>query len=115
MPEEFPLTYKVVWSGTLAAGASVEEEWTSDADYLIEKIFLIERTGKSLYKVMTTISVDTDYLTKDKVPASVFAPDEWLSPKIGRSFARAETFKMAMKNEDTVDFDIVVLLKLRHV
>jgi len=107
--------YKLVWSGTLSAGGTVTSDtakWTADDKYIIEKIFIIERDARTLSDVEVTAAIDDYVFTKDKVPASVFAPDELLSPVLNLVIDKGKNVKFDLKNVGSNDYNIYIVLKL---
>jgi len=112
MAELVKWIYKIVYEETVAADASFETDWTADADYIIDKIHIIEKTGRTLYKTPVTMRIEEEVITKDKVPASLFAPDEWLSPKLNAEFPKGKTYFISGTNKEGVSIDIAVILKL---
>ena len=68
-------TWKAINTGSIAAGSYAEKAWTPDRDIVIKKILITERSDQSLSNVQAYISIATEPLTKDFVPASVIGQD----------------------------------------
>ena len=111
-----PYVYKRVYDGTVTAGSTLQESsayWTADADYMIEKIIIIEKGGTALYKAPTTIRIDEENLTKEAIPASIFNPNEFYSPKLDLPFGKGKTIYFSLTNNVGSDITISIILKLR--
>ena len=103
--------FKQIEVGSIAAGNTSSGSWTADDNYTIEKIFIIDKDGATLYKVTVTVRIDDKVLTRDLVPAMVLAPDELLSPELNLELSKGKTIYFEIKNNDSTAQDIYIVLK----
>ncbi|MGC9086791.1 MAG: hypothetical protein ACP5IT_11415 [Thermoproteota archaeon] len=97
---------------TINAGGSEEFSWNSDDDYTLHRIHIIEESGLSLFKEDTTVTIDETTLTKEAVPASLFAPDILLSPILDVSLPEDKKFKLTITNNESSAITVRVVLEL---
>ena len=99
--------------GTVAAnGGTKEVEFSWHESVTVHRIFLIEKSGADLTKVDVTITWGpNDPITRETVPASIFAYDPSKAFVIDRKLDSSLTVKFSFKNNDTADKDIVIVLE----
>jgi len=108
VPKTNTTTYRV----TINAGSSEEFSWSSDDDYTIHRIHVIEESGLSLYKEDTTFMVDQTAYTKEAIPASLLAPDIQLSPIMDIPLPKEKVFKLTLLNNESSAITVRVVLEL---
>ena len=101
---------------TISASSTAEgrSDWEADGDYTIKYILMIDQDGYSLEKFRVTVSIDTDYITKDEVPASVFGSEKLTAWPIDRPIKQAQKFIVNYKNNDTIAHNVDVVLVLEY-
>ena len=111
--------FKTIDSFTVSAGSTVEKTWTSDDDYIIHTIRLVETSGASLALLKTTITLSIaeepprpKVLTKDLVPGSVFTGYENQLPVLDIPLNKSEVIKFSFENAGTSDVTIYVVMEL---
>jgi len=106
------VAFKEIFYGTIGSGASEDIKYQSDGDYIIKHILIIDKDDLSLSKLRVTVSLEQTALTKDTVPATVFGRnirDAWT---IDWAITKGQVLKMTIKNEDSTDRTISVVLAL---
>lgn len=113
MPGAPKWQYKPLDFGEVSAGIAYELSWAADKKYTLERVFIVDRDGYTLYKVDASVRIEDQVITKEAVPAALFAPDEWLSPVIDYPVEKGETITITLTNKDTVSHYIIAILKLK--
>jgi len=108
VPKTNTTTYRV----TINAGSSEEFSWSSDDDYTIHRIFVIEESGSSLYKEDTTVLIDQTAYTKEAIPASLLAPNALYSPIVDVPLKKEQVFKLTILNNESTAITVRVVLEL---
>jgi len=106
------VTFKTIDVGSVAGGAAFEKTWISDDDYIIHRIFIVEKTGATLYNVVATILIDNIPISKEDVPLSVFGSDVLNGIILDLEFKKSQAFKIAGKNNTTTTYNFFVVLEL---
>jgi len=104
--------FKTIDIGPVNPGTSQEAPWKSDDNYIIHKIYFIEKTGATLYKYVATIRIDGYVLTKDIVPASLLAPDSLHSPVLDVPLGDSRVITISVLNGESAARDCWVVLEL---
>ena len=111
--------FKTIDSFTVSAGSTVEKTWTSDDDYIIHKIRLVETTTVGLANLKTTITMAIaqepgrpSVLTKDIVPGSVLTGYENQLPTLDIDISKSQVIKFSFENAGTSDVTIYVVMEL---
>jgi len=104
--------FKTIDVGSVAAGATFSGEWISDADYLIKRVYFVDKTGTPLYNVPITARIAEDVWTKDIAPAIIFGPDKLLAPEIDKPITKGEKFEFSGENLTGAAIDLFVVLEL---
>jgi len=99
----------------IADGKRFEEEWTSDAHYLIKWIFFKRWDGEAFTKTKVTVKIHDHLVTVDRVLASTFGADPVYAIPIGMDIERDWDFKYAGTNEEgvTIDFSVELVMELK--
>jgi len=104
--------FKTIDLGSVAANASVERSWPSDDNYIIHRVYLIEKTGASLYKYVVTMWIDSASLMKENTPACLFDPSLPSPPILDVELALNRVFKIAATNYEAASRDVYCVLEL---
>jgi len=104
--------FKTIDSFTVSAGSTVEKTWTSDDDYTIHKIRLVETTSVGLANLKTTITLDGYAVTKDIVPGSVLTGYENQLPTLDIPISKSQVIKLSFENAGTSSVTIYVVMEL---
>jgi len=106
------VTFKTLDVGSVAGGASFEKTWPSDDDYIIHRIFIVEKTGATLYNVVATILIDSSPICKEDIPLSILGSDVMNGIILDLEFKKDRVFKIAGKNNTTTTYNFFVVLEL---
>jgi len=103
------IVFKTVNTGDIAAGGSVEKEWTADTDITIKKMLLIERGEKALNNVQAYLRIGELVVTRDFVPGSVIGDnlEYCYKPNIAVKRGTRVYCKLVNSRADTVNIDWV--------
>ena len=104
--------WKKVADETVTAGSNKEYTWKSDGNYTLKRIFIIDKSGGTLWKTPVTISVEDWTLTDDKVPAEFFNKPLNQAYEFDISITLNKEIKFALKNEEGSDISIMIILEL---
>ena len=104
--------FKTIDVGSVSAGGTQEKEWTSDDDYIIHKIYVVEKSGQTLYQYEVTITLDGYAVTKDVVPASILAPDSLFSPTLDIELGKDRVIKFSVENGESASRDCYIVMEL---
>ena len=93
-------TFKTIDLGTIAAGNTVSSSWTSDDDYIIKRMYVVEYTSTAVgTRFLTgTFRVDGYTFTKDVVPLSLFDGYKNQVPQLDIDISKGKTFYYSVKN-----------------
>lgn len=93
-------TFKLIDLGTITAGSTVSGSWTSDDDYKIKRMYVVEYTSTAvgLQFLTMTLRIDGYTFTKDKVPASLFSGHSNQVPELDIDFSKGKTLYYSVKN-----------------
>ncbi|MEM2196606.1 MAG: hypothetical protein QXI11_01965 [Thermoproteota archaeon] len=105
-------TFKTIDLGSVAANASVEKSWPSDDNYIIHKIFLVEKTGASLKKFVVTIWIDSVSLMKENTSAYLFDATLPNMPVLDVELTVDRVFRIAATNQEAASRDVYCILEL---
>jgi len=104
--------FKTIDLGSVAANASIEKSWPSDDNYIIHKVYLIEKNAASIRKYMVTIWVDSVSLMKENMPGHLFDPSLPFLPVLDVELALNNVFKIATTNYEAAARDVYCVLEL---
>jgi len=106
-------TFKLLDMGTVAAnGGTSTKEWDFDSDYIIKRIYFVEKNDYSLSNVVGTIWIENTPLTKEDIPVRLFGNDLKTAVELDLAVKEDWHFKVAVKNNYTTARDIYVVLEL---
>jgi len=109
--------FKTIDIGSVSAGGSTEKTWTSDGDYIIHRIRLVEKTGASLYKYTATITIsgeETETITKDIVPGHCLSGHWNQVPVLDLDLKDSWVFKISVSNDESAARDVYCVLELHQ-
>jgi len=103
------IVFKTINTGDIAAGGSIEKEWTTDTDVVIRKMLLIERGEKALDNVQAYFKIGELVVSRDYVPASAIGVDlEYCyKPNLGVSKGTRIYLKLVNSRADSINVDWV--------
>jgi len=104
--------FKTISSFTVSAGSTVEKTWTSDNDYIIHKIRLVETTSVGLVNLETTITMNGYAITKDIVPGNVLDGYWNQLPTLDLEIKKSQVIKLSFENKATSDITLYVVMEL---
>ena len=104
--------FKTLDLGTITAGAVSEKSWASDDDYIIKRIYFVEKADASLSDVVTTIRVGEVALSKEDVPARIFGTKLEDAVVLDISLGKAQIITVAVKNNYAASRSIYAILEL---
>jgi hypothetical protein len=104
--------FRTIDIGSVAAGATGEQSWTSDGDYTIHRIYLVEKTGASINAVEVTIRLDGTLLSRDYVPAAILGVAHVNNPVIDVSIKNGQKITFGVKNNESAARALYVVLEL---
>jgi len=105
-------SFKNLDLGTISAGGVVEKSWSSDDDYIIKRIYFVEKAAGDLSDVLTTVRIGEVALCKEDVPCRLFGTNLQTAPEIDFPIRKAETIFVAVKNNLTTSVAIYAVLEL---
>ena len=98
--------------GTVSAGTTKDVEFSWHETVRVHRIFFIERSGASLAKVNVTIKWGADdVITRESVPASIFAYDPSKAFVLDRELKSDLLVKFSFTNNDSSDKDLVIVFE----
>lgn len=97
-------------TGTIPSKSYDIETWTPDADIIVKKVLVVERSDKSLSNVQAYIKLAGDPCTHDYIPASVLGSDtEYCWKPDERVSKGSEIYiKLLNSSSDDIECDIVI-------
>ncbi len=107
--------FRTIDIGSVASAGIAEKTWTSDGDYIIHRIKLVEKSGATLYKYEVTITIsgeETLTITKDIVPGSELAGKWNEIPVLDIDLKKSWVFKISVKNGEAAARDVYCVLEL---
>jgi len=104
--------FKTIGSFTVSAGSTVEKTWTSDNDYIIHKIRLVETTSVGLVNLETTITMNGYAITKDLIPGNVLDGYWNQLPTLDLEIKKSQVIKLSFENKATSDITLYVVMEL---
>ena len=107
--------FKTINIGSVAAGASTEKTWTSDGDYILHRVMLVEKGGSTLYNYEVTITIsgeETETITKDVIPGSVLTGYWNQIPVLDLDLKNSWVFKISVSNGESAARDVYCVLEL---
>ena len=104
--------YKTFEKDTLAAAASWTQTWTVEADMLIKRIHIVEKTGLTLKKSTFYLKIAGDVKTHDLIPCSVLGPDISNSPVLDIALPKAAELSFTLKNNEGADRSLFVTFEI---
>jgi len=98
-------TFKTLDLGTISAGSTTSNSWTSDDDYIIKRMYVVEYTSTKVgTRFLTgTFRIDGYVFTKDVVPLSLFEGYRNQVPELNIDFSKGKTFYYSVKNNHPSD------------
>jgi len=93
-------TWKLIDLGTIAAGNTTSGSWTSDDEYTIKRMYVVEYTSTAvgLQFLTATLRIDDYTFTKDKVCLKIFEPDNPINPELNIPISKGKTFYYSVTN-----------------
>ena len=104
--------FKTIESFTVSAGSTTEKTWTSDNDYIIHKIRLVETTSVGLVNLETTITMNGYAITKDVVPGNVLDGYWNQLPTLDIEIKKSQVIKFSFENTSSSDITLYVVMEL---
>jgi len=98
--------------GSVSAGGTASGSWTSDGDYTIKKIIVVEKSGTELYNVTATLRIDEFTFTKDVVPLYIFQQPINRVPELNYNFTSGKKFIYSITNNSASAVEIFIVLVL---
>jgi len=108
-----PYIYLTKSSGSIPDNQTWEDKVEFDADYVVEKIFVMRKDGGSFTRSTITIWLENKPITKDVVPCALFPPSEFDSPTLNLEVKTNQVLKWDLKNEEGTALEFFLVLKLR--
>lgn len=105
--------FKLIESGSVAAGNTVEKSWTSDDDYTIKYMIIQEKSASSLNKVPATIRIAGEPKTKDKVNLKMFQAGREQIPMLQWDLPDNKDFYISLTNNLSSSIDLYIQLALK--
>ena len=105
-------SFKTLDLGTISAGGVVEKSWSSDDDYIIKRIYFVEKAGGDLSNVLTTIRVGEIALCKEDVPCRLFGTNLQNAVELNIPLGKSQIIVVAVKNNLTTSTAIYAVLEL---
>ena len=104
--------FKTIESFTVSAGSTQEKTWTSDNDYIIHKIRLVETTSVGLENLETTITMNGYAITKDIIPGNVLDGYWNQLPSLDIEIKKSQVIKLSFENTSSSDITLYVVMEL---
>jgi len=104
--------FKTIEDFTVSAGSTTEKTWTSDGDYIIHRIRLIETTSVGLVNLEVTITMDGYAVTKDIVPGNVFDGYWNQLPILDLEIKKSKVIKLSFENTSSSDITLYIVMEL---
>jgi hypothetical protein len=98
--------------GSIAAGATAEATWEVDGDFTWHKLYIVEKTGATVYKVELTIRIDAAGYTEDVVPAALFLFNNTLNPDLDLKISKGQKIVFGARNNETAARNLYAVLEL---
>ena len=106
------LIYKTISVGSIAAGATSENSWTSDDAYTLKYIIAVEATDATLSNVTATLRIDDFTFTKDSIPLSIFQRPVNQLLELNYDLSKGKTFYYSITNNTSSSVTISLVLVL---
>jgi len=110
MPE-FVAFRNLGWK-TITAGQTQSWDYEADNDYIIKFIMIVDRDDLSLSKLDVTARIEQNIFTKDTVPGTILGRNIRDAFELNLAIAKGQHFEATIKNNDTVDRTVAVVLVL---
>jgi len=93
-------TFKLIDLGTISAGSTTSNSWTSDDDYIIKRIYFVETTSTAVGSrfLTATLRVDGYTFTKDSVNLALFDGYRNQVPELDIAFTKGRTLYYSVTN-----------------
>jgi len=102
---------KFIDVGTVTAGSTKEDSWTSDDDYVIRHI-LIKADGAAPVKSTITMRIDEYVITKDKALCNTFGTSAENALLLNIPLRKSATFHYSIYNGEGADKSFTIELVL---
>lgn len=106
--------FKTINSGTITPSGSVTKDWTADRDYIIKKVWVVNRGGTATEDIDLTIQFGDHFKTLDYVNAYPFEEMLKNAWEPNEQLRKGERVVITFKNNDTAnngEMDFVMLLE----
>ena len=92
--------FKSIDLESIGAGSTVEKTWTSDDDYILKRMYIIEtsETAVGLQFLKVTFWIDNTPYVKDFVNAKVFEGYKNQQVELNLPLSKGKTFKISVSN-----------------
>ena len=104
-------TIKLIEVGSVADGATAEDSWTADDDYVIRHI-LIKADGEATTKSTITMRIDDYVITKDRALCNTFGTDARTALLLNIPLKKSATFHYSIHNAEGAAKDFTIELVL---
>ncbi len=93
-------TFKLIDLGTITAGSTTSNSWTSDDDYTLVRMYAVEYTATEVgLRFLTgTFRIENQVFTKDSVPLSLFDGYRNQVPELDLELSKGRTFYYSVTN-----------------
>jgi len=104
--------YHSLTTGSVANGASKGDSWKSDAKYVLERVWIVERAAGALNNVQFYADVDGVPLSRPDMPAEALEPDKPQKADLNLAFAEGSSFNYKITNNSggAQTYDIILVL-----
>lgn len=105
-------SFKTFEHNSISAGSTVSGSWTADDDYIIRKIYIVEKSGATINASTLYFKVGGDVYTHEFVSAKVLGPQQNVTPLIDIEITKGEKFDYTFKNNESSAVSIFIVLEL---
>ena len=104
--------FKYIDLGTISAGSTKEDEWSSDDEYTLKRIYCIETSESAVGTqfLTATLRIDGFTFTKDKVNLKLFDGKTNQVPLLDFPFPKGKTFYYSVTNNHSSSSITAVLI-----
>jgi hypothetical protein len=103
--------WKVFSLDSIAAGTSKSDSWTPDKEYIIKRIYVVNKSGSALTASTFTLAQAGFAYTQPEVPARLLSPDNYLNPELNLRIAPTK-LDFAVKNGETATISVFVVFEV---
>lgn len=92
--------FKIIDLGSISAGSTVQDEYTSDDDYILKRIYVVETTETAVGTAFLTgtFRINDVPFTKDEVNLALFEGYRNQVPELDLALGKGSTFFYSVKN-----------------